>query len=468
MNGNVALEFEELLEAERTGRLDEHRRRQLEALCREDPALARRRRDELRLWELLGPLGPNPAPEGLARSVLERLDAEQRASSRSRLGRAWPTLRWAGAAALVAVIVLQVAVLVRSERTERMRLGRKAESFQLAGAPEKTADRLGQMSAGPDPSQQAAEAAVPTHDDRPAPADPSARTSPPASAERRIAMAPQPSATPPHAETPDSKLDASPGTNGGRAVPPREAHDFFPAYGHGLGGSHEEDSGEPANRVEHRIADRASGQQVLWNRHVKGVGAPDVVMVVHAAGTAPASDPDATGPESRRFPRDPGPLLLREPSADVATKSLLPAAPRPTGGPTPTQPPRPTAPGIRDIEIAVAMAGGTIVNRQLAAESGGAETTRIECLMTEAQIRTFRQLLAEKGLQAAFEPSRTGLQERQGGESTDTLTVGDRIPGPRVPLAFQEGPSSAPIAPQPEPTPPTERPLVRRVLLVVR
>jgi hypothetical protein len=69
-------EFEQLLEAEWEGRLDAAGRQRLDALCAADPALAERLNDERRMSGLLASVGPNRPPGGLADRVFARLDGE--------------------------------------------------------------------------------------------------------------------------------------------------------------------------------------------------------------------------------------------------------------------------------------------------------------------------------------------------------------------------------------------------------
>ena len=122
-------EFENLLEAQWAGELDEAGRERLAQLCAGDPALAERLSRENRLTGLLSRCGPNPAPEGFAASVLGRLESEAdprpesvrtggREASYSFRGRWWqaPAFRWAQGLAVTATIVVMGVALIHQHR----------------------------------------------------------------------------------------------------------------------------------------------------------------------------------------------------------------------------------------------------------------------------------------------------------------------------------------------------------------
>ncbi len=125
-------EFEDLLEAQWAGQLNESGQERLAQLCVGDPALAERLIHENGLTGLLSRCGPNPAPEGLAASVLGRIEREAdlrpksartggREASYSFRGRWWqaPAMRWAQGLALTAMLVVLGAALFYQHRQLR-------------------------------------------------------------------------------------------------------------------------------------------------------------------------------------------------------------------------------------------------------------------------------------------------------------------------------------------------------------
>ncbi|MCL5269409.1 MAG: hypothetical protein M1457_02390 [bacterium] len=125
----VNWEFDQLLEAELDGRLDEAGRERLAALCAADPALGERARQERRLAILLGGCGPNHAPPGLTRAVLARLETEA-APVRRPLWRA-PVLRWGFGLAAMALVTVEAALLWRQGAEESaIRKRELAQSIQ--------------------------------------------------------------------------------------------------------------------------------------------------------------------------------------------------------------------------------------------------------------------------------------------------------------------------------------------------
>ena len=142
-------EFDQLLERLWEGRLDTDGQARLQHLAADDPELARRMQEEAALDRMLRSVGGNRAPRRLAASVFARLDAGDVAEAmeadareaapapaeprreaaifrpsrhyeKRRVGGwpAWlmPTLRWGGAFAVLAVIILQVNILMRQSQ----------------------------------------------------------------------------------------------------------------------------------------------------------------------------------------------------------------------------------------------------------------------------------------------------------------------------------------------------------------
>ncbi len=349
-------EFEQLIQSEIDGRLDEAGRLRLRQLADSDPLLRGRLRQERRLTGLLARYGPNFAPAGLARAVFAKLDAVMSPflSRRMNIGKAlrastgagrprrfweFPSLQWAFGVGICLLISMQVVLFVRQLQGDQSNLN--LDSFAPSGFHSVSERELAQA------------------------------TTPAAISKRTIALAPSKPLT-------DSNAAAMSETGIDQVVAGDEENDASAR------------EGDPNN---------ADDRQTLFARSFSD------------AASAPASQ---GAPESSQNQRRQARPAAPVPAAERQGESIAPAdiqakastletfgkssnpqiSLKVTLGQTVPSATAARPHTRRDVEIAIAMAGGRILSTAPSAKGGQWE---VRCLLTREQTSAFLVTLEQKG-----------------------------------------------------------------------
>lgn len=397
-------EFENLLQAQWEGRLDEAGRKRLHELSAADPALAGRLEEEGRLSGLLAAVGPSRAPRGLAERVFLRLDqqgdlpdAEDPQVVESRPARTididrppvrglWrmPVVRWGLALAAMLMIGFQIQVILNQNRPDE---GLTASSMPVTESvdPSMARRRIAQVGirqpGGVDAVMGEEVPAIP----------PVERTTeavqPP---ERVVAAVPTPQADAPSvfASEPVEPAMPPPVAGGGKASTQIEAS---------VAGGQATATGTVADRVPAPESTRAPAPRPM--PQVRTVAL--VIALPRASSTAsPGATPSAPGavlsqgfgPGATAAGQNGGGLTIQD-----STRSLQGDSPSMVVTPSRTAVTKPAT--RRDIEIKLSQVGGTI--EEILPVPGRPDLSQVRCRVAPGQLQSFLNALDEMGLQPA-------------------------------------------------------------------